>query len=64
MTAKLPGEDERIKVVVGNLRKKEKEDGGVDQKDVPFEIHVTSDCTLPELWRVLEEGWFFAYPLC
>ncbi|OOQ82021.1 hypothetical protein PEBR_40658 [Penicillium brasilianum] len=62
MTAKLPGEDERIKVVVGNLRKKEKEDGGVGQKDVPFEIHVTSDCTLPELWRVLEEEHGYSPP--
>jgi hypothetical protein len=56
MTATLPGEDELIKVVVGNLRKKNEEDGDVSQKDVPCEIYITSDCTLPELWRVLEEG--------
>ncbi|KAJ5377689.1 uncharacterized protein N7496_005098 [Penicillium cataractarum] len=55
MAAKLPGEDEFIKIVVENLRKKEKHDGDDSQKHEPVEIYVTSDYTLEELWRTIEE---------
>lgn len=60
MTTKLPGEDEFIKVVVENLKKKEWMDGVDGQKVDPFEIYVTSDYTLEELWGTLEKGPVFA----
>lgn len=60
MASKLPGEDEFIKVVVENLKKKEKQDDDEGQKVDPLEIYVTSDYTLEELWGTLEKGPVFA----
>ncbi|KAJ5460085.1 uncharacterized protein N7458_001637 [Penicillium daleae] len=53
MTAAVESEDQFIKVVVGKL-KSEKDDDS--QKEHTFEINVTGEHTLEELWFTLEEN--------
>jgi hypothetical protein len=60
MTAAVESEDQFIKVVVRKL-KSEKDDDS--QKEQTFEINVTGEHTLEELWFTLE-GHSFAHRDC
>jgi hypothetical protein len=53
MTTEIEGKDQLIKVVVGKLKSKKKDNS---QEEETFETYVTSDYKLEELWRTLEEG--------
>ena len=49
------GKGNMINVVIEGMKRK----WGGDRDD-PVEMNVRSDCTFDEIWRRLEEGWFFA----